>query len=41
MSDHGDIKPHQETFDAVVSMIKWGTIATVIIVAIVVVLLAS
>jgi hypothetical protein len=41
MSDHGDIKAHQQTFDGVMSMIKWGAIVTVIIVACVVMLIAS
>jgi hypothetical protein len=40
MSDHGDINTHQATFEAVVSMIKWGTIATVIVVAFVIILIA-
>ena len=41
MSQNGDIKTHQETFDSVMGMIKWGTVATVIIVAGVVMLIAS
>ncbi|MFM9852350.1 MAG: aa3-type cytochrome c oxidase subunit IV [Sphingomonadaceae bacterium] len=41
MTDHGDFKAHQETFEGVVSMIKWGTIATVIVVAFVIMLIAS
>jgi Bacterial aa3 type cytochrome c oxidase subunit IV len=38
---NGDFKAHQDTFDSVMSMIKWGTAATIVIVAIVVMLIAS
>ena len=41
MSQNGDIKSQQATFDGVMAMIKWGTVATVVIVAGVVMLIAS
>ena len=41
MSQNGDIKSHQETFDSVMGMMKWGTVATVIVVVVVVMLIAS
>jgi Bacterial aa3 type cytochrome c oxidase subunit IV len=36
-----NIKPHQETYSSVMSMLKWGTVAVLIITAVVVLLIAS
>ncbi len=41
MAGNGDYKAHEETFSSVMNILKWGTIATVIIVALVVFLIAS
>jgi Bacterial aa3 type cytochrome c oxidase subunit IV len=41
MAGNGDFKAHEETFSGVMNMLKWGTVATVIIVAFVVFLIAS
>jgi len=40
-AEHGDIKAHEQTYDGFVSLIKWGSIASFLVVALVVWLLAS
>ncbi|WBH16121.1 aa3-type cytochrome c oxidase subunit IV [Sphingomonas radiodurans] len=44
MADHradaGDIKAHAATYDGVISLLKWGTIVSVLIAALVVWLIA-
>ncbi|HMO68820.1 MAG TPA: aa3-type cytochrome c oxidase subunit IV [Novosphingobium sp.] len=40
-SDNSNMKAHAETYDGFLGMLKWGTIATVIIVAFVIGLIAS
>ena len=45
MADHGatpgDIKAHSATYDGVINMLKWGTLVSVLIAALVVWLIAS
>lgn len=41
MAGNGDMKAHRETYESVMSLLKWGTVGTFIIGAIVVVLIGS
>jgi hypothetical protein len=45
MADHGaetnDIKAHAATYDGVIGMLKWGTLACVLLAALVIYLIAS
>lgn len=41
MAGNGDMKAHQQTYDGFVGLLKWGTIASALVVALVVYLLAS
>ena len=41
MANEGEFKAHQETFHGVMNMLKWGTVATILVVALVVFLIAS
>jgi hypothetical protein len=36
MADNGDIKAHEATYNGVMSLLKWGTVVSVIITALVV-----
>jgi hypothetical protein len=40
MAEHGDMKAHLKTYEGVMSLLKWGTVAS-FLVAIVVILLIS
>ena len=39
--ERGDIKAHAATYDGVIGMLKWGTLACVLIAAFVIWLIAS
>ena len=41
MAGNGDMKAHRETYDSVMSLLKWGSVGVFIIGAIVVVLIGS
>jgi hypothetical protein len=41
MAGNGDMKAHQETYDGVMSFLKWGALATFVVGAIVIVLIGS
>jgi hypothetical protein len=41
MAGNQDIKPNRETYDGVMVMLKWGTVASAIVAAFVVFLIAS
>lgn len=41
MAGNGDMKAHRETYEGVMSLLKWGSVATFIVGAIVVVLIGS
>ena len=41
MAGNGDMKAHSETYESVMSLLKWGAIGTFIIGAIVVVLIGN
>lgn len=39
--NHGDLRAHQETYSGVMSLLKWGTVASAIVTAIVILLIAG
>jgi hypothetical protein len=41
MADNGDIKAHEATYSGVISLLKWGTIVSVLLAAIVVWLISG
>jgi hypothetical protein len=41
MAGNGDMKAHNETYASVMNLLKWGTAATLIIGAIVIVLIGN
>lgn len=41
MASNNDMKAHNETFSGVMSLLKWGTIASALLAAVVVILIAS
>ena len=41
MAGNGDMKAHQETYDGVMNLLKWGGVAAFIVGAIVIVLIGS
>lgn len=41
MAGNGDMKAHRETYEIVMSLLKWGTVGTSIIGAIIIVLIGS
>jgi len=41
MADNGDIQEHSQTYTGFVGLLKWSTIATFVIAAIVVLLIAN
>jgi hypothetical protein len=41
MADNGDIKAHEATYNGVMSFLKWGSIVTAIITALVVYLISA
>jgi hypothetical protein len=41
MASNGDLKAHEQTYSSVMTMLKWGSLSTFIIGAIVVLLIAS
>lgn len=40
-NNHGDMRAHQETYSGVMSLLKWGTVASAIVAAIVIFLIAG
>ena len=40
-NNHGDMRAHQETYSGVMGMLKWGTVASAIVAAIVIFLIAG
>lgn len=41
MAGNGDMKAHQETYAGVMNLLKWGTVASFLVGAIVVLLIAN
>lgn len=41
MAGQGDMKAHQKTYDGVMNLMKWGTVVTVVLAFIVVLLIAN
>lgn len=41
MAEHGDIQAHSKTYEGFVGLIKWGTIASFLVAAVVVLLIAG
>ena len=41
MTNNGEIKAHEQTYSGFTSLLKWGTIASVIVTAIVIFLIAG
>jgi Bacterial aa3 type cytochrome c oxidase subunit IV len=41
VANKGDMKAHDQTYGSVMSMLKWGTVATAIVAVIVVLLIAN
>ena len=41
MAGNGDMKAHRETYEGVMSLLKWGALASFVVGAIVVVLIGS
>ena len=39
--DHTDLKPHVQTYSGMIAMLKWGTVAAVILTAIVIWIIAT
>lgn len=39
--NHGDLRAHQETYSGVMNLLKWGTVASAIVAAIVILLIAG
>jgi len=39
--NRGDLRAHQETYSGVMSLLKWGTVASAIVAAIVILLIAG
>jgi hypothetical protein len=40
-NNHGDMRAHQETYSGVMGLLKWGTVASAIVAAIVIFLIAG
>ncbi len=40
-NNHGDMRAHQETYSGVMGMLKWGTVASAIVAALVILLIAG
>jgi hypothetical protein len=41
MADDGDIQAHEATYNGVISLLKWGTIVSVVVTALVVWLISA
>ena len=41
MAGNGDMKAHQETYAGVMALLKWGTAASLLVTAIILVLISS
>ena len=41
MADAGDMKAHRATYEGVMGMLKWGSVATAIVTAIVIALIVN
>jgi hypothetical protein len=40
-NNHGDMRAHQETYSGVMGLLKWGTVASAIVAALVIFLIAG
>ena len=40
-NNHGDMRAHQDTYSGVIGLLKWGTVASAIVAAIVIFLIAG
>ena len=41
MAEHGDMKAHEKTYEGVMNLMKWGTIASAIVALVVILLIAN
>jgi hypothetical protein len=41
MAEHGDMKAHEKTYEGVMNLMKWGTIASFVLAMVVVLLIAN
>ncbi|WOK36275.1 aa3-type cytochrome c oxidase subunit IV [Sphingomonas sp. C3-2] len=41
MADTGDFKMHDDTYQGFISLMKWGGLATIVVTALVIVLIAN